>query len=272
MSLLEITKLLLRKHRIVPKRRLGQNFMVDSSVFERMSNYALLGKDDVVLDVGAGLGVFTRFLAARCKKVLAVEVDAELVKVLHEQLKGLPNVEIICGNVLNARVPSFNKIVACPPYQISSQLITWFYGKKFECAVAVFQKDFAERLVAPVAGEDYGWLTVLTYYRMNCELLDAVPKTSFYPQPKIDSTIIRLTPRNTPPFQVKDEKLLAKLVPSLFTQRNRKVRNAILPLLRSVVKNKEDARLQADSLPFKDKRVRELAPEDFGKIANALSS
>ncbi|MDH5793789.1 MAG: methyltransferase, partial [Candidatus Bathyarchaeota archaeon] len=145
MSLLERTKFLLRKYRIFPNKLLGQNFMVESSILQSMVNYASLNQNDVILDIGAGLGFLTRFLSNKCKSVLAVESDAQLVKILREQLKDLPSVEIIEGDVLKARIPQFNKVVSIPPYHISSRLLLWLFSKNFDCAVLIFQKEFANR-------------------------------------------------------------------------------------------------------------------------------
>jgi 16S rRNA (adenine1518-N6/adenine1519-N6)-dimethyltransferase len=148
------TKQLLRTFRIVPNRLLGQNFMVDSSIFPKLSDYASLNKADVVLDAGAGFGFLTRFLANKCKSVMAVEKDPRVAEVLREQLKGLANVTAIEGDVLKVAVPSFSKVVSIPPYQISSRLIMWLFDRNFECAVLVLQKEFAGRLVASMGSED----------------------------------------------------------------------------------------------------------------------
>jgi len=271
MSLLKRTKFLLRQHRIFPKKRLGQNFMVDPSIFKRMTDCASLSRNDVVLDIGAGLGFLTRFLADKCEEVLAVESDSRLVMILREQLRGLPNIKLIEGNVLKVQMPQFNKVVSIPPYHISSSLLLWLFNKNFECAVLIFQKEFANRLVASVGSEGYGWLTVFAYYHVEVELLDAVSRWMFYPQPEVDSIIVRLKPKKPPPFTLKNKVLFKQLVQLLFTERNRKVRNAVLPFVKGThVTTAENAVKLADSLPFHDKRVRELAPEDFGALVNAL--
>jgi len=246
--------------------------MVDSSILQNMVDYASLNPSDVVLDIGAGLGFLTRFLANKCKCVLAVEPDAYLVRILREQLKDLPNVKIIEGDVLKANIPQFDKVVSIPPYNISSRLLLWLFSKNFGCAILIFQKEFANRLVASVGSEYYGWLTVFTYYHVEVELLDDVPKWMFYPQPEVDSIIVRLKLRKVSPFKLKNEVVFKQLVRSLFTQRNRKVRNAILPFIKgmSAIATEENAEL-AEAFPFGDKRVRDLAPEDFGALANALS-
>jgi len=271
MNLLEKTKLLLRTHRIIPKKSFGQNFLVEPTIFEHLADYASINSKDIVLEIGAGLGFLTHFLARKCQSVLAVEADKKLVKVLREQVADLSNVRIFHGDVFKETLVPFNKVVSIPPYNISSALILWLFQKKFDCAVLIFQKEFAERVVAPASSKSYGWLSIVTYYYADVEILDEVPKQMFYPQPKIDSVILRFKFK-TPPFPLKNEKIFKELVKSLFTRRNRKVRNAILPFL----KRKNYIRMQklmemSKYVPFFDKRVRELAPEDFGLLANVLA-
>jgi 16S rRNA (adenine1518-N6/adenine1519-N6)-dimethyltransferase len=265
------TKRLLRTFRIIPSRLLGQNFMVDASVFPKLSDYASLEKADVVLDAGAGFGFLTRFLADKCKSVCAVEKDPHVAAVLREQLRDLANVTVIEGDVLKASVPSFSKMVSIPPYQISSRLLLWLFDRGFDCAVLIFQKEFADRLMAAVGSEDYRWLTVTTFYSAEVQLLDAVPKSKFYPQPEVDSIIVRLTPWTAAPFEVKDEAFFRWMVRWLFTQRNKKLGNALMPFIKSTLDStKEDAKKVACTIPFREKRVRELPPEAFGELANAL--
>ena len=266
------TKCLLRTFRIVPNRLLGQNFMVDTSLFPRLSDYASLGKDDVVLEAGAGFGFLTRFLSNKCKGVLAVEKDPRVAVVLREQLKGLANVTVIEGDVLKVAVPSFNKVVSIPPYQISSRLLLWLFDRGFDCAVLVFQKEFARRLVAAVGSDDYGWLTVATCHSAEVKLLNAVPKYMFYPAPEVDSVIVHLKPWTAAPFEVKDEAFFRRMVRWLFTQRNKKLSNALVPFIKSTLNvTKEDAEKTACAFSFREKRVRELPPEAFGELANALA-
>lgn len=241
--------------------------MIDSALLERMISYASVKKDDIVLEVGAGLGFLTQLLSSACKKVIAVEIDSKLVKILRSELRSLDNVAIIEGDVLSVSVPQFDKLVSTPPYSISSPLLFWLLERKFNCAVLTFQKEFAERLTASVGTKDYGRLTVNTYYRAEAELLDYVSRSLFYPPPDVDSMIVRLKPREKPPFPVEDEEVFFQLVRTLFNQRNKKVRNAVIPFLRRWVE-KENVMKVADSLLFHDKRVRELAPEDFGALTN----
>jgi 16S rRNA (adenine1518-N6/adenine1519-N6)-dimethyltransferase len=268
-SLYTETLNILRQHRIFPKKHLGQNFVVDDSLLQSMIAYANVSVNDVVLEVGAGLGALTRLLSPRAREVIAVERDTKLIPILHRQLSGLNNVSLIEGDVLTAEVPFFDRVVSTPPYSISSPLLFWLLAKPFKLAVLAFQEEFARRLTAAVGSKDYSRLTVSTYYRADVELLDHVSKIQFYPPPDVDSTIVRLKPKPTP-FKVKDEKAFFSLVQAVFTQRNKKLRNAIMPFLKKRGVAKEKARALADSLTFHDKRVRELAPEDFGALANEI--
>jgi 16S rRNA (adenine1518-N6/adenine1519-N6)-dimethyltransferase len=238
-------------------------------MLQRMISYASITGDDVVLEIGAGLGFLTQILSRECKRVIAVEVDPKLIKILREQLYGLQNVDLIEGDILDLSVPPFNKVISTPPYSISSPLLFWLLERKFECAVLTFQKEFAERLAASVGSKEYGRLTVTAYYRAEVELLDYVPRNMFYPPPDVDSIVVRLRLRE-PPFQVEDEEIFLELVQTLFTQRNKKVRNAILPFLHKRGIKGGNALGLADSLSFHDKRVRELAPEDFGALSNEI--
>lgn len=265
------TKQLLRKHRIVPNKLLGQNFMIDASLFPLLSDYAALDKSDIVLEAGAGFGFLTRFLADKCKAVIAVEKDPLVAEVLREQLNCVSNATVVEGDVLHVALPQFDKVVSIPPYYLSTRLVTWLFEQKIKCAVLVFQREFANRLVATVGSEDYGWLTVVARHSVEVELLDTVPKSMFYPQPKVDSVMVRLTPWKTAPFVVKNPALFRQMVKQLFTQRNKNLRNALMPLLVDTFRMpKAEAKRLATTFTFSNQRVRKLPPEIFGALANGL--
>ena len=268
-NLLRRAKHLLRLYGFFPKKRLGQHFTVNSDMLQRLVSHASITKDDIVLEVGAGLGFLTQLLSSKCKKVIAVEVDPKLVRILRKQLHSLQNVDLIEGDILKVSLPPFNKVVSAPPYSISSPLLFRLLERKFDWAVLILQKEFAERLAASVGSKDYGRLTVTIYYRADVELLDYVPRTMFYPPPDVDSMMVRLKPRGSP-FQVDDEETFFELVRTLFTQRNKKVRNALIPFLRKRGINGKEVVELADSTIYSAKRVRELAPEDFGILTNEL--
>jgi len=268
---LEETKKLLQNRHIIPNKLMGQNFMVEPSLYPKLCCYAALSKADVVLDAGAGFGWLTCFLADKCKAVVAVEKDPMVAAVLSEKVSCLRNVTVIEGDVLKVDLPEFNKTIAAPPYYLSSHLVTWLLERKVNCAVLILQKEFADRLTASVGTKEYGWLTVVTNQMAEIELLDAVPKVMFYPQPEVDSVIISLKLWHAKPFEIKNPPLFLRLVKWLFTQRNKNLAKAISPFLRSNFKlTKQEAEKMALSLPHSNRRVRELHPKDFGAVANAL--
>ena len=168
----EEAKRLLRRFRIVPNRLLGQNFMVEPTLFERLSEYASVGKADVVLDAGAGFGFLTRFLAGKCRSVIAVEKDPIVAEVLREQLNGLANVVVIEGDMLNAELPEFNKLIAIPPYYLSTRLVTWLLECEIDSAVLVLQRALPRNsLPAWAAKIMVGFqLSHITVQRLSCSI------------------------------------------------------------------------------------------------------
>ncbi len=245
--------------------------MVDTSVYPKLSSYSALSNADVVLDAGAGFGFLTRFLANRCKEVIAVERDRAVAQALREEVANLANVTVVEDDVLKADISKFNKTVSIPPYYLSSELVTWLLDRCIEIAVLIVQQEFADRLVAPVGSDQYGWLTVVTQHAAEAKLLDVVPRWMFFPEPEVDSVIVWLKPWIRPSFDVKDKAFFRKLVKWLFSQRNKKLENAAAPFIRSELKlDKAKAADLAATLPLQCKRVRELTPADFGEIADAL--
>lgn len=270
MSLSE-TKRLLRTFRIVPNKLLGQNFMVEPALFQKLSKYAELNETDAALDVGAGFGFLTRYMAQICDTVVAVEKDELIVEVLREQVKDYSNVKVLNGDVLKVELPMFNKVVSIPPYYISRRLVVWLLQRKVECAVLILQNEFVEKLVAPVGSDEYGWLTVIASYHAKVDVLDPVHKNVFYPQPKVDSVIVRLSRWKTSPFHVEDEVFFANLVSWLFTQRNKKACNVLGSFLRNKLNvEKAEANKLASSFHFCDRRVRDLSPPEFGEIGHVF--
>jgi 16S rRNA (adenine1518-N6/adenine1519-N6)-dimethyltransferase len=268
---IEETRVLLRHYRIVPNKVLGQNFMVDSSIYSKLSRYAALTLHDTVLDAGAGFGFLARFLANKCKAVVAVEKDASVAQALRDQVKKFSNITVIEGDMLKAEVPDFNKVISFPPYYVSSHLVTWLLDHGFECAVLIVQKEFANRLVAPVCSKEYGWLSVVAFQAVEVDLLDEVPKWMFLPEPEVDSIVMRLKPWTILPFTVKDKFLFRRIAKWLFTHRNKKLGNALVPFLRCELEmGKLEAEKFSSTFSMRDKRVRELAPNVFGELTDAL--
>jgi len=243
------------------KQHIGQNFLIDRNVAKREVNYASITKDDVVLEVGPGDGILTRLLAEKAKKVIAIELDEFLVKNLKNSLPD--NVELIHNDALKVdfgSIPKFNKIVSNLPFQISSPITFKFLDYDFSLAVLIYQKEFANRMVANPGSKDYSRLSVGVYYKGICELLETIPKTCFKPQPKVDSCMVRLIPRKTPPFLVIDEKFFFELTKNLFNHRRKKIKSTL----------REIYKLDQKDVPYLDNRVEELTPEQIGNFSNIL--
>ena len=247
--------------------------MIEHALYPKLSTYAALNKTDIVLDAGAGFGFLSRYLANKCKTIVAVEKDKQVATVLRNQVKDIDNIIVIEGDVLKANLPAFNKVVSIPPYYLSSHLIMWLLEREIDCAVLILQKEFASRLVAPIGSENYGWLTVISKQYAEAELLDEVPKTMFYPQPEVDSQIIKLKFCTKKPFEVKNQEFFKQMSKWLFSQRNKKLSKALGPFLKTKLKlTKQDAEKLVFTLPFIDRRARELTPAEFGELANAISN
>ncbi len=268
---IKAVKAILRSHGLKPKKKLGQHFLLDNRLMERLADHAVLGKRDVVLDVGAGLGFLSEVLARRSGAVLAVEIDRGLVRVLRERLAQYRNVSVLEGDIFKVELPSFNKTVSAPPYNIISKLIFWLLDKPgLELAVLVVQEELARRLVAEPGTDDYGRLTITAYYRADVELLEPVPRDRFWPQPDVDSMAVKLVKR-PPPFRVEDEALFLALVRGLFAHRNKTVRRALRLALATLGMDEQAARDIAQASPHAGRRVRELMPEDVAEIANYVA-
>jgi len=267
----------LRRHGIRLNKRAGQHQVVDQTILERMINYANISHGDVVLEVGAGIGNLTRLLAERAGKVIAIERDRRLVKILRGQLRGATNVEIVHGDALRIELPKFNKVVANLPYGISSDITFRLLERELELAVLMYQLEFAKRLVAEPGSDDYSRLTVNAYYRTHVELLDEVPPEAFVPQPKVMSAIVRLRPRE-PPFEVVNEKVFFDVVRALFQHRRQRVRNALyhsfeglFPWARLTKIERRTMIEQKIPVELAEKKVMDLEPEKFAIIANLLA-
>src|SRR5512140_3665591 len=140
---LEETKRLIHTNRISPNKLMGQNFMIEPSIYPKLCGYAELEVSDVLLDAGAGFGFLSRFLSDKCKQVIAIEKDPKIAEVLCEQVKAFPNVTVVQGDLLKSSLPPFNKVIAIPPYYLSSQLVVWLFDHKTCCSILILQKEFA---------------------------------------------------------------------------------------------------------------------------------
>ena len=242
------------------RQRYGQNFLIDNEVARREVAYAELCNQDVVLEVGPGKGILTRLLAKKAKQVIAIEIDTQLIMQLQETLP--PNVLLIAGDAVDVDfqdLPVFNKIVSNLPFQISSPITFKFLSVPFSKAILIFQKDFANRLIASPGTKDYSRLTVGVSYKASCRIVEEVPRSCFDPIPQIDASIVELIPHPQPRFSVANESFFFELTKHLFTHRRKKIRFTIKKIYDTI-----------PELPYLDLRVDQLTPEQIGELSTQL--
>lgn len=246
---------------------MGQNFLIDPVVLQRIIEYAAPEGEEVILEVGAGTGNLTALLQQAARSVVAIEKDPKLADQLRRKFRDKDNVKIVEGDVLKISLPAFDKVIASPPYNISSKLIFMFLKNSLKSMTMVFQREFALRLIAHPGSADYGRLTVAASHKANTELLDFVPKTAFRPIPRVDSCIVRIVPKSrvTPV----DESFLDQMIRYLFSQRRRTLKG-VLGRVMSTVARKSLAGL-VEPADLLDKRIFQLTPPEFENISNCLS-
>ena len=245
----------------MPRPRLGQHFLQDHAVVQRHLSYANLTTKDTVLEIGPGTGVLTLPMAAQVQQVIAVELDESLYQQL--QKKTPNNVTLLQGDILQLdwkTLPPWNKVLANIPYEISSPLTFQLLQHQFDCAVLMYQKDFAQRMVAQPHTKDYSRLTVSLYYYTHCTIMEEIPPTSFSPPPKIESCLVKLVPRTTPPFTVEDETVFFDIVKQVFLHRRKTIKNALSPLIGT----------DANNVSYADQRAEELTPEQLGHLSDEI--
>lgn len=241
-------------------KKLGQHFLVDRRVLSRIGDYASLAEEDRVLEIGPGTGNLTEVLSARSGTVFAVEVDPALALCLEGRF---PNVEVIRGDALRVPLPDYNKIVSNLPYQISSKITFRLLERPFDLAVLMYQREFAERMVASPGTKDCGRLTLNVALRAEAEILERVPRGAFRPRPKVESAIVRLRPREKR-IPV-DEKVFDNLTRGLFSMRRKKVKKSL-----AMMRVPSDALLRIDP-DLLERRPQELSLEDVVNLAKIIS-
>jgi 16S rRNA (adenine1518-N6/adenine1519-N6)-dimethyltransferase len=249
-----------------PRKGLGQHFLVDARVAARHVAHARVGPSDVVLEIGPGLGVLTRRLAERAKRVVAIEADRRFVAHLR---KDLPEIDVVSGDALKVEWPAFDILAANLPYQISSPLTFRLLAHPFDRAVLMYQWEFARRIVAKPGTSDYSRLTVGVYRRASASILERVPRNAFHPQPRVDSALVSIEPR-PPPFPLAHPERFDAVVDALFSHRRKTVENGLRLGWRTLAASPEAIEAILPDVPHRARRVGELSAEEIARIADAI--
>ena len=233
---------------------------MDEAIASRIAEYADLGPDDWVLEIGPGEGSLTAALAAKADQVYAVEIDPELAA----QLTGrFSNVQVVTGDALKVQLPECNKTVSNLPYQISSSLTYRLLSRPFDMAVLMYQWEFARRLKAAAGSDEYGRLAMTAGFFCRIEVLEKVSKMAFRPVPQVDSAIVRLLPRpDRPPGEAAD---LIRLAEGLFNNRRKKVKKGLASLGAGP---RDLAELDPELL---EKRPEQLSSDEAASLVGAIS-
>ena len=248
------------------KKHLGQNFLYNPSIIERIIQAAELGPSDLVVEIGPGPGKMTRMLMERVEKVIAIELDNHLYEKLRKELAGHDNIELIHGDALDfpyENLPEF-KVVANIPYYITTPIIFRLLDsrKNLKSMTLTVQKEVAERIVAGPGGKDYGVLSIMVQYHAKPHLEFIIPKESFRPSPKVDSALIHIETLAGPSVDVRNEEIFSRTVKTAFSQRRKMLSNSLKGLREDI----KEWLFKAGIDP--NRRPETLSIEEFAKLAN----
>ena len=276
------TKFILKKYNISANKSLGQNFLINDSVVNKIVESAEITKNDLVIEIGPGLGNLTEFLLEKAGKVIAIELDQRMLEILNDRFSLYDNFEIINEDVLkvnlnelisknkNSKIKNA-KIVANLPYYITTPIIMKLLEEKLdiETITVMVQKEVADRLIAIPGEKLSGAITYSVYYYATSENVTIVENNSFIPEPEVDSEVIKLSIRKNPPVELLDENQFFKTVKASFMQRRKTLINALVN--GGILKSKQDAKKLFDDLNMNyNTRGESLSIEMFAEISNYI--
>lgn len=270
-----LTKNIVEKYGFRFSKSLGQNFLIDKSVLMDIVDSADVSKEDVVIEIGPGVGTLTRELLKRAKKVYAIELDSDLIPILEEELKEFNNLELVHKDALKV---DFNeligeersvKVVANLPYYVTtpiiSKLLTHQYN--FKSLTIMIQKEVGERIASEPNCKEYGSLSILVQYYCDAEVVRIVSPSSFIPRPKVDSIVLRLNKLSEPRVNVKDKDLFFRIVRNSFNMRRKTLWNALKNL--NLSKEAMEEAFEKASIDSK-RRGETLSLAEFGKLSDCI--
>ncbi|EHE97250.1 16S rRNA (adenine(1518)-N(6)/adenine(1519)-N(6))-dimethyltransferase RsmA [Enterocloster citroniae] len=229
---------IIQKYQFAFQKRFGQNFLIDTHVLDKIISAAGITEQDCVLEIGPGIGTMTQYLAEHARRVVAVEIDSNLLPILDETLKGYTNITVINDDILKVDVGGlvneYNegrpvKVVANLPYYITTPIIMGLFESDvpIDNITVMVQKEVADRMQVGPGSKDYGALSLAVQYYAEPYIVANVPPNCFIPRPNVGSAVIRLTRYKEPPVQVDDPKFMFKLVRASFNQRRKTLQNGL---------------------------------------------
>ena len=253
----------IQKYEFKFQKKFGQNFLIDTHVLDKIIRAANITKDDMVIEIGPGIGTMTQYLAEAAGKVIAVEIDKNLIPILEETLDDYDNVRVINEDVLKVDLKKIAdeenggkpvKVVANLPYYITTPIIMGLFENEvpLESITVMVQKEVADRMQTGPGNKDYGALSLAVQYYAEPYIVANVPPNCFMPRPKVGSAVIRLTRHANPPVKVKDEKLMFEIIRASFNQRRKTLANGLN---------------NSDKLNFSKEKITEVI-EKLGKGAS----
>lgn len=279
MNLYEETRFIMKQNNITANKNLGQNFLINGDVVDSIVENAEITKNDLVIEIGPGLGTLTSRLLEKAGKVICVELDRKMIAILEKRFKLYENLELINDDILKINLNQLIsqnkineikhvKIVANLPYYITTPIIMKLLEERLdiESITVMIQKEVAQRLAAKPGTSDVGSITYTIWYYTEPKIVLEVPKESFIPAPEVTSSVIKLDILKQPRIEVKDEKQFFKIIKVAFMQKRKTLINALVN--GKVFQNKEDAKKCLDELKIDEKiRGEKLTLEQYKNIA-----
>lgn len=234
----KVTKEIVDKYKFKFSKSLGQNFLIDENIIYKIIDGAGISINDIVVEIGPGIGTLTQYLAERAKNVLAIEIDKNLIPILDETLGSYNNIEVVNGDVLKLNLKELItnkfhgervKVVANLPYYVTTPIIMKFLEEEIPVKdiVVMVQREVADRLNAHPNTKDYGSLSVAVQYYCETEIITRVPKSVFIPQPNVESTVIRLKVLDKPRVHINNSKIFFQVVRESFAKRRKTLLNSL---------------------------------------------
>lgn len=277
------TKYIMDKYKIKANKSLGQNFLISQQVVDNIVGSSKITKEDLVIEIGPGLGTLTKELLDRAGKVICIELDKNMIKILEDRFSLYNNFEVIFNDVLKVDLNAIikqekekndlrnAKIVANLPYYITTPIIMKLLEEKLdlESITVMIQKEVADRLIAIPGEKNTGAITYAVYYYSVAEKILEVPKESFIPAPEVTSEVIKLNIRKDENVDVKDKELMFKIIKNAFMQRRKTLLNALTNA--KIFKSKEEGKEILEELELDENvRAEKLSLEKFTELSNLL--